>query len=326
MLRYELDEADVGAIRLAISPLSELGLSIRALKQPASYPLQLPWLRLTENDRRGLDLEVLLSLVNDGLTTPDFLNPRPTTPLTRIEDELEALGRLEPDRFRQQLIDVHGEIPHALQGPPDQAIRRMIEVLTSYWSAAFAPHWERMRRILEADIVHRGREVARAGLVGMLNGISPNLRYEEGVLSVQLHTRLNRHEVIGGQGLTLVPTMFSRRVSAPISPGQPPMILYSARGQGVMWEKADAAHDGALVDLIGRPRTSLLHALAEPGSSTELAARFGVTVPAVNQHLRALRAGGLLTSTRYGRSVLYFRTGLGQALIQAGSPTEATPP
>ena len=43
----------------------------------------------------------------------------------------------------------------------------------------------------------------------------------------------------------------------------------------------------------------------------------GVTASAVNQHLRVLRDAGLLVSTRYGRSVLYLRSELGSALLEA---------
>jgi len=59
--------------------------------------------------------------------------------------------------------------------------------------------------------------------------------------------------------------------------------------------------------------------LESPASSTELAVRLGVTTSAVNQHLRTLRAGGLLTSARHGRSVLYLRSELGDRLVSAGS-------
>ena len=40
-----------------------------------------------------------------------------------------------------------------------------------------------------------------------------------------------------------------------------------------------------------------------------------MTTSAANQHLRVLRAGGLVTATRYGRSVLYLRSELGDALL-----------
>jgi DNA-binding transcriptional ArsR family regulator len=122
---------------------------------------------------------------------------------------------------------------------------------------------------------------------------------------------------VGGEGLTLVPTMFTRRGSAPVGDG-PPMILYPARGQGALWEAEPVVNPVAVAAVLGETRAALVTALAEPASSTELAVRFGVTTSAVNQHLRVLRAAGLLTSTRYGRSVLYLRSELGAALL-AGS-------
>ncbi|WP_425394632.1 ArsR/SmtB family transcription factor [Actinoplanes rectilineatus] len=59
----------------------------------------------------------------------------------------------------------------------------------------------------------------------------------------------------------------------------------------------------------------MLAALGEPASSTELAQRLGVTASAVTQHLRLLERAGLLTKARYGRSVLYYRSDLGEALV-----------
>jgi DNA-binding transcriptional ArsR family regulator len=82
-----------------------------------------------------------------------------------------------------------------------------------------------------------------------------------------------------------------------------------------MWEAEQVRNPAAVVAVLGEVRTSLLTALAAPASSTELAVRFSVTASAVNQHLRALREAGLVTSTRYGHSVLYFRSELGSALL-----------
>ena len=62
--------------------------------------------------------------------------------------------------------------------------------------------------------------------------------------------------------------------------------------------------------------TRLLVLLEAPASSTELAVRLGVTPAAVNQHLRALRAAGLLTSARHGRSVLYLRSEIADQLVR----------
>lgn len=62
--------------------------------------------------------------------------------------------------------------------------------------------------------------------------------------------------------------------------------------------------------MLGRVRTDLLLSLEEPASSTAIALYLGVTTTAVNQHLRALAAAGLLETARFGRYVLYSRSAL----------------
>ena len=316
MLRYELGDADLGGIRFGISPLCELGLSLRAIKDPGRYPLQLPWLSRTRQARDGLDLDLLLGLVNDQLWTPDFLNPRPSSPLTRVEDEFAELASLTPAHFAHQLAGIHGQLPAALSGPPRAAIRRMVAALSDYWANCFAPHWPRMRTILEADITHRGRVVAQTGLAEMLNGISSSVSFDGAAVNVRLATVTTDRTVhADGRGVMLVPTMFTRRASAPVDPAEPPLVMYPARGQGAMWETERVVNPHAVAQLLGEARASLLTALATPASSTELGIRFGVSTSAVNQHLRALRDVGLVTSTRYGHSMLYLRSPLGSALL-----------
>ncbi|AMB59595.1 ArsR/SmtB family transcription factor [Microterricola viridarii] len=321
MLRYQLTETDLGNVRFALSPLCELGLSLRALRDPARYPLQLPWLRHTEQARTGIDNEMLMALVDDRLWTPDFLNPRPLSPLTRLDDELDVLRRMPSRRFTEQLMMVHqGRMPAALDGPPRAAIARMVSALEQLWAAGFVDYWPRMRTILEADIVYRGRQLVQSGLSAMLNGLAPTASWDGRVLTVRLRAPLDR-DVAGGSGLTLVPTMFTNRASAPIAPDEPPTMFYPARGQGAMWEAERVQNPAALAGIVGEVRAKLLIALGEPSSSTELGIRFGVSTSAVNQHLRVLREAGLLTSTRYGHSMLYLRSELGSALL-AGSPAQ----
>lgn len=316
MLRYELNEADVGDIKFGVSPLCEMGLSLRALKEPGRYPLQAPWLARTEPARTGANLEVLLGLINDRLWTPDFLNPRPTSPLTRLRGELAALGALDPRTVLEQIEELHGAVPRPFRGNPSAALRLIVTVLADYWERAFEPHWPRMRSILQADIGHRGRRVAQGGLAMMLNEIAPEMSFADNVVSVRNRNLDSWVVPARGRGLTLVPTMFANRASVPLSGDEPPLILYSARGQGVMWQNESPVTIAAVSALLGRTRTALLLALAEPASSTELGLRFEVSASAVNQHLRALRDGGLVTSTRYGHSVLYFRSELGTALLE----------
>jgi DNA-binding transcriptional ArsR family regulator len=316
MLRYLLTEDDVGSVRFGISPLCELGLSLRAIREPARFPLQLGWLRRTEEARARLDLRTLSGLIDERMWTPDFLNPRPASPLTRLEDELADLLATPPEVFRGDLIAVHAQVPDVFEGSASAALRRVVRALRQLWETCFEPYWPRMRAVLEADVVYRGRQIAQSGVAGMLNGLSSRVDYDHGVVSVRLADPVDRVQAIDGNGLTLVPTMFTRRASAPVGDG-PPMILYSARGQGALWEAERIANPAAVAAVLGETRASLLAALGDPASSTELGVRIGVTASAVNQHLRVLRDAGLLVSTRYGRSVLYLRSELGSALLEA---------
>ncbi|MBG6068394.1 ArsR/SmtB family transcription factor [Micromonospora ureilytica] len=321
MVRYELLGMDVADLRFAVSPLNEAVLSLRAWRDPGRYPLQLRWLRTLEAVRGSLDEAMLLALTDVRLWTPDFLNPRPHSPLTRFDDELARLASTDPAVIERDLRAVHGAtpLPEPLQGSAAEVLNRIIDALAAYWRFCFEPHWPRMRAILEGDVTFRGRQIAQRGLATMLSGLSDTVRLVGNVVEVRLRSKLDYARPANG-GLTLVPSLWTTNASTPISADEPPMILYSARGAATLWEpQALPAPDG-LAGLLGTTRAGLLSHLDTPASSTELAARLGVTPTAVNQHLRALRAGGLLVGTRHGRSVLYRRSDLGDMLVTSAAP------
>lgn len=328
MIEYELVGADLGEVRFALSPLNELVLSLRALKDPGRFPLHLPWLREVDAAvaAERLDLDVLLALTNDLLWTPDFLNLRPRTPLPHLDSELETVAATPPTQVARGLAEIHPDrLPSALAGRPAAVLARIVAALRGCWSACFEPHWARMRAVLEADIVHRGHVIVQQGLGEMFAGISQRVRLEDDVLQIRLSTHLvSYRRSTAGIGLTLVPTLFSRNPSAPISAAEAPVMFYPTRGIGTLWATQPVDAPRALADLIGTTRTRLLLLLAAPASSTELAVRLGVTTTAVNQHLRAMRAAGILSSARHGRSVLYRRSDLGDRLASGFSQTELT--
>lgn len=306
MIEFVLGESDLVDVRFAVSPLNELTLSLRVLKDPSRYPLHLPWMRRIGD----VDAEVLLALSTERGWTPDFLSPRPLTPFTRIEDEFAVLRTVPTRTMRRDLRAVLGEVPAVLR---DRG--RVLGALETYWQVALAGHWDRMRAVLEADIAHRGREMAQRGLAEMLSGISARITFASPVVRVRIAGAEPRRVEAGGQGLTLVPSVFTRRTAVPVDPGAPPLLIYAARGAGTVWETGRARGPAALAGVLGQVRADLLTGLGEPRSSTGIAQRTGVTTSAVNQHLRALRDAGLLATQRHGRSVLYARTELGDALV-----------
>jgi DNA-binding transcriptional ArsR family regulator len=59
--------------------------------------------------------------------------------------------------------------------------------------------------------------------------------------------------------------------------------------------------------------------LAAPRSTTELAERLSLSPATASHHLAALREAGVVTGRRDGRSVLYARTPLGDALASGAA-------
>jgi DNA-binding transcriptional ArsR family regulator len=322
MLEYDLGGADLGAVRFAISPVTELAFSLRTWREPGRFPLHLAWLSATAHARDGLDGDLLTALtMPGGFGIPDFLTPRPRSPLTRFADELDVVAATPVDVVRADLEEVHpGGLPGPLRGPVERVLGRIVAELADYWATCFEPWWPRMRTVLEGDVVHRGRITARSGIAAMFAELGPDVTLVGDVLRARGGSAVVRRRVTAGEGLTLVPSLFTHRAAGPIDPAEAPLLVYPARGTGTVWQAERAGGPEALAALVGRVRAGLLTLLETPASSTELAVRLGVTTPAVNQHLRALRAAGLLTSARHGRSVLYLRSELGDALLAGSAP------
>lgn len=329
MIEYDLTGTDLGDVRFAISPLGEATLSLRTFRDPGRYPLMLPWLRLTGSARSKLDVEMLRALTNEKFWVLDFLTPHPRSPLARFEDELATASRTPAETVRGDIANVHpypGAVPRPLRGSAEQVMGRIMAALADYWAACFEPWWPRMRALLEADIIHRGRILASSGLHGLFADFAPALALAGNVVRIATRTPVGYRTTTAGAGLTLAPSMFVRSASAPIAPEASPLVMYAARGVGALFENDRPRSPDALVGLIGLVRARLLVLLESPASSTELAVRMGVTPTAVNQHLRALRDAGLLTSARHGRSVLYLRSELGDDLLAAAVGPESPQP
>lgn len=121
---------------------------------------------------------------------------------------------------------------------------------------------------------------------------------------------------LGGRGLVLLPTFHWR--GGPLVqdlPGRPVVLAYPA-GRGLpLAPDGGGTSEEALAGVLGRTRAELLHALDEARTTTGLARRLGVSNATASAHAQALRAAGLITTTRTGRSVHHERTPLGALLL-----------
>ena len=310
--------------RFAISPMWELAHSLQALRDPSRAAIHLPWLRSLSGRLGDLDLKPIVALVPPRGYTPDFLTPPPGGPLGEIEDELAAVAATPAETVRAELevfarVSGAAEIAAPWLAEPEEQLARAVATLREFWARALAPRWPRIRAMLDADIAHRARRLTDGGPAALFDDLLPErVRWRGDRLEIEISFSSERD--LGGRGLLMIPSAFQWPGPSVISraPWQPSLI-YPARGLSVLWDEGSSSQDG-LGRVIGAARARLLELLDAPRSTTDLARLSGLTPGGVSQHLTALRGAGLVCSRREGRSVLYMRTPVADALLSgAGS-------
>ena len=303
----------------------ELTTSVRLFRSPSMAALHLPWVEEARSKLADLDLLPLMALLPPQFGyIVDFITPPPSSPLMRLEDELDGIRRTPARQVRKELEifrTQHGKrLPAVLEEMarnPRRELGRLVDAMEVYWERTVEPHWARILALLSADLRHRAMRLTEEGPAGLFNDLHASITFEGEWLRIDQPWKGTVE--LAGRGLLLVPTVFSweRPSVISIQPWQPTLI-YPARGVALLWE---SDHDAApeLGALMGATRARILATLDAPQSTTELAQRLALTPGAVSQHLKVLVGAGLAASRRERRVVLYARTAVGDQL--AGSST-----
>jgi hypothetical protein len=319
VLRFPLDADDLLRSRFAVSPLFEFASLVRTLS--TGGPHAAPWAsRLGEYNRLRSEDDAFAAVIalNSPHYGPAFTSPPPKGMAQTIDDDLAAVRSTSLAQARREIRDCLALRPTADERVlavlnSRAVVDRVADALDRAWRALFAAEWLRLRAICERDVLYRSAELGRAGWTAAFAGL-PRVRWRAGAVEVSL-TRQSRTVPLGGEGLLLVPSVLIwPRVAAFADDPWPKAIVYPARGVSALWEGPTGGDPGALADLVGRSRAGLLGALETPTSTTALARATGLATGAVGDHLAVLRRAGLVDGTRVGRSVLYRRTALGDAL------------
>ncbi|WP_328469662.1 ArsR/SmtB family transcription factor [Streptomyces sp. NBC_00448] len=313
--------------RFAISPLREAQGAIRTLSHPDRHGYHLPWLRQVRTVAAGLDLIAFWLLTPGNGHGPDFLHPVPAVPLAALEDETAAIRATDPEVARQQIARALAQTPgardsrrgRAMLADPAGTVRQLAGQYEHVWSALLAPHWPRLRAVLEADVAYHARRLADGGMQRLFTGLHPLLNWSEGALSVGGGVPEKERLPSPSGGLVLVPSVFFwPEASSAFDPPWQPTVVYPARGVGGLWARTGPSASDALVRLLGANRAAILSGLDAPTTTTALAHRHDLAMSSVSAHLAVLRDAGLLRSRRYGHQVLYERTPLGIAMATGG--------
>jgi DNA-binding transcriptional ArsR family regulator len=328
VIRFEIGVADLAASRFAFSPLDETVMAIRLLAQPGKSAVDAPWVRWAQAELadRPQPLSRVWPLVINGLPYyPEFLIPAPAVRCPAFGTELDRLRATPAEAVRASLRRVFGGTAWPasaveLAARPEPALAAIAAELAGFHDRLIAPHWPRMRAVLDADVAYRGRLLADGGARALLHDLHSDLRWDEGVLTISEPDPHFHEVVLEPGGVVFMPSVFGwPDVSVRKQTSTQTTLHYPARGAATVWyADGGAAPDpgtAATVELLGMVRARLLSALRSPATTTALARALGVTPGAVSQHLAVLHRAGLADRTRAGRTVLYQATDLGLALL-----------
>ena len=305
--------------RFVISPLAEATASLIALERgTAAHPGERIWLDAHQPAYRK-------RLARDPITA---LLVRAALGRHWIADffTITPAGEGEPDlgeeltRIRERLPEVaRTDLTMSLDGPLPARLRRSdlperaADLLDWVWTETVLPYWPRRRRIMEADIVARTRQLSQGGWAAALADMRPGMRWlGEGRLQINAHNYPPRK--IAGAQLLFVP----------VTPGQgwvswdlPHRYAVMYPCSGVLAQADPAPVPEALGALLGPARAGVLVLLETPKSTTQLVALTGQRLGSVGRHLKVLLDARLAQRRRAGRSVLYYRTAAGDTLLEA---------
>jgi Family of unknown function (DUF5937)/Helix-turn-helix domain len=323
MITLRFGPSALAQVRFAISPLTEARRSLRVLDDPGGGALHLPWAIEARRLTADLDLSLLRAMEPPDAYTPDFVSPPPTSPLDEFEDGLAVVAATPPERARSEVQRSYRRrpsLPAVLEpfvADPAAGVAAVAALLRAYWERALAPHWPRVRALLEGDVLHRARQMADGGAERLFADVDPSVSWADGVLSID--KRAQQDVDLEDRGLLFVPSVFTwPDVVLVTDPHWQPTLVYPARGVATLWETARPEAPDALGALLGKVRAAVLMALDRPRSTTDLARALGVSAGGVSQHLGVLRAAGLVHGHRVGRVVLYLRSPAGDGLVGAG--------
>jgi DNA-binding transcriptional ArsR family regulator len=318
---FVLGSDDVTRLRFGISPGNELSSGVCALQAPQGAPLQWGWLKAVSHRLPAAAWDVITTVIPPTGYYPDFLATDPAWDLTP-EAEAAAMRRVDLDRVVRDLTKVAARATgkrrrdlEAMLTSPAQARTQITDAWVEVWEAVLAPHWDHLRRLLEADVARRARQVAETGMQDMIDKLHERVTWTDGRVRVTM--RIWSEEVLcQGSGLLLVPTVLGAPwCSVVTEPPATPALFYPAAGMSPSWPANSQGRSTALVKLLGAGRGSVLMSLDIPRSTSDVARTCDLAISTASHHLAVLRDARLVEAHRAGSSVYHSRTPLAESLV-----------
>ncbi|MFG2000803.1 ArsR/SmtB family transcription factor [Spirillospora sp. NPDC048911] len=315
---WQVSTDTLAGSRFVVSPLAEATAALFTLQRPrATHPGERAWLdtHLPAYRERLANDPITALLIRTALGKAwiaDFLTPPPSGDST-FEDEVARIRETPDDT-------AHADLEMALGGSPlppelrrDDLPARLALLLEWVWAETVLPYWPRRQRIIESDIVARIGQLSQGGWAAALGDMRPGMRWL-GDGRLQINTYDYPPRKMTAAQMLFAPVTLGRGWVAWDEP-HTYAVIYPC--SGALAETHSAPAPEALARLLGNARAGVLVLLSTPKSTTQLVALTGQGLGSVGRHLKVLLDAQLVQRRRAGRSVLYYRTPAGDALVQA---------
>ncbi|MFJ7630037.1 helix-turn-helix domain-containing protein [Streptomyces sp. NPDC097595] len=324
MLRIHVSGWDLSRVRMASGPdaLWETILSFHRLRDRRASAVFGKW-RTETRPRLSGEVRLLSAVVPQRGYFPDFLTPSQESAEPLGPDAgMEAVRATPPERLSAEIALLgdagarHAARLEPLREGGAEPLARLVAALRDYHRAAVEPYWPHIRSAVEADRAIRGRALLGGGTDELLASLPPVIRWRAPVLEADYPVDRDLH--LDGRGLLLQPSYFCR--GAPVvlrDPLLPPVLVYPVAHRAA---PAFADPGPSLGRLLGQTRSTVLRAIGDGCTTSELARRAGVSLASASQHACVLREAGLVHTLRHGSSVQHTLTPLGGSLLRGGAP------
>jgi DNA-binding transcriptional ArsR family regulator len=328
-VRIELTLQDLIRVGLAAAadPMGELAASLQVLQRRdgGRNAASAAFNRWRHRVWQGLpeSAAVLMWLCRPDAPLPEFLLP--AAGRYDLESGLAAVLKTESTSLKTALrtAPADRDLPGwatAFADGDTAGLPRLVQAMQEYHDLALAPGWDFFCAQVDADLGMRTQVLLHGGVDALLTGLRPTVRWT--APTVETDDRTDAELASEGTGLLLVPTYFSVCPTlVPPAPGGIPRLHYPCVRQAAHTAGYDRtvrkATGNALADLLGPTSAAALTVLAVGCSTSELAARLGVTPSAVSKHTTVLRRAGLIITHRERNTVLHSLTPLGSALLDS---------
>lgn len=302
------------------APLVEAALGFAELRHQVGHPIQDGW---ASQARQVFPVAArpLLDLIPASGPWPEFLDPA----VADLDEALEIVSATPRSLLRHQLSVSWRRLSRpptwlrALADGDREALTTVVCALRAFYLACVAPAWPEIAATYRADVAQQAAVLARGGLGELFGALHPDLALRDGSLerSERALTRAGRpgENQLEGQGLQILPSVLW--TGPPLFSIHPPssvasVMIYPARQ---VLRTRNGTRFADLEAVLGRTRAGVLRALRRPASTTELAARLGISKPTASEHATALRGAGLIRTERRGRGVRHSLTPLGRGML-----------